>query len=72
MPKLIDNGRKGFTVKNIDEAVEALGKISKIDRQCCRDIVEKRFSVERIVDDYIKVYQQIINQNMGAGVNSES
>lgn len=60
MPELIDNGKNGFIVENVEEAVIALGKISKIDRQCCRDTVEKRFSVERMVDDYIKVYQQII------------
>lgn len=64
MPELIESGRNGFIVSNVEEAIEALGKISKIDRQCCRDIVEEKFSVERMVDDYIKVYQQIINQKV--------
>lgn len=63
MPELIENGKNGFIVENAEEAVDVLGQISKIDRQCCRDIVEKRFSVERMVDDYIKVYQQIIDEN---------
>lgn len=63
MPELIDSGKNGFIVENVKEAVEALGKISEIDRQCCRDTVEKRFSVERMVDDYINVYQQIIDDN---------
>lgn len=66
MPELIENGKNGYIVENIDEAVDALGKILKIDRQCCRENVEKRFSVERMVDDYIKVYQQIINQKIGS------
>lgn len=66
MPELIDNGKNGFIVENVEEAVIALGKISKIDRQCCRDTVEKRFSVERMVDDYIKVYQQIIEEGKKA------
>lgn len=64
MPELIESGRNGFIVSNVEEAIEALGKIPKIDRQCCRDIVEEKFSVERMVDDYIKVYQQIINQKI--------
>lgn len=63
MPELIENGKNGFIVENVEEAVAALGKISEIDRQCCRQIVEERFSVERMVDDYIKVYQQIIDEN---------
>lgn len=62
MPELIESGHNGFIVENVEEAVEALGKISKIDRQCCRETVEQKFSVDRMVDDYIKVYQQIINQ----------
>lgn len=62
MPELIESGKNGFIVEDVDEAVTALGKISEIDRQCCRDTVEKKFSVERMVDDYIKVYQQIIDE----------
>lgn len=63
MPELIENGKNGFIVENVEEAVAALGKISEIDRQCCRQTVEERFSVERMVDDYIKIYQQIIDEN---------
>ncbi|MDD3012428.1 MAG: glycosyltransferase [Candidatus Gastranaerophilales bacterium] len=63
MPELIESGKNGFIVSDVDEAVVALKKIPEIDRQVCRDIVEQRFSVERMVDDYIKVYQQIIDQN---------
>ncbi|MFA7659214.1 MAG: glycosyltransferase family 4 protein [Candidatus Gastranaerophilaceae bacterium] len=61
MPELIENGKDGFIVENIEEAVLALGKISEIDRQCCRNTVEEKFSVERMVDDYINVYQKIIS-----------
>lgn len=63
MPELITSGKNGFIVSNVEEAVFALGKIPQIDRQFCRDTVEQRFSVDRMVDDYIKVYQQIIDEN---------
>lgn len=62
MPELITSGVNGFIVENVNEAVKSLGQIPKIDRQYCRDTVEKRFSVERMVDDYIEVYQQIIQE----------
>jgi glycosyltransferase involved in cell wall biosynthesis len=65
MPELIEYGKNGFIVEDVNEAVLALGKIFGIDRQCCRNTVEKRFSVERMVDDYIKVYQQIIDGRNG-------
>lgn len=66
MPEIIESGKNGFIVENVREAVIALGNISKIDRQCCRTTVEEKFSVERMVDDYIKVYQQIIGGKYAA------
>lgn len=72
MPELIENGKNGFLVSNVREAVSALGKISKIDRQCCRNLVEEKFSVDRMIDDYIEVYQQIINENGEKEVNERS
>lgn len=72
MPELIEQGKNGFLVKNVKEAVKSLGNIPKIDRQCCRDIVEQKFSVERMVNDYIKVYQQIIGKkNIGRNINEQ-
>ena len=44
--------------------LSALKKIPEIDRQFCRNTVEERFTVEKMVDNYIKVYQQIINRKI--------
>jgi len=63
MPELIESGKNGFIVSNIKEAVVALEKIPEISRQSCRDTVEQKFTVEKMVDNYIRVYQQIIEQN---------
>jgi len=63
MPELIDSGKNGFIVSDIKEAVTALKKIPEIDRQACRNAVEQKFTVEKMVDNYIKVYEQIIDLN---------
>ena len=62
MPELIQPGKNGFLVLNVEEAVAALKKIPEINRQSCRDIVEEKFTVDDMVDNYIKVYKQIIEQ----------
>lgn len=62
MPELIINGETGFLVNNVDEAVNAVQNISSISRKRCRESVEKRFSVDRMVDDYIKVYEEILKK----------
>ena len=62
MPELICSGSNGFLVENVDEAVSALNKIPEINRYNCRKTVVDRFSVEKMVDSYIKVYEEIINR----------
>ncbi|KKG16561.1 mannose-6-phosphate isomerase [Methanosarcina sp. 2.H.T.1A.6] len=62
MPELILDGETGFLVNNADEAVEAVQKVSSISRRRCRESVEKRFSVDRMVEDYIRVYETILEK----------
>jgi glycosyltransferase involved in cell wall biosynthesis/quercetin dioxygenase-like cupin family protein len=62
MPELIRDGETGFLVNSVDEAAEAVQKIGSISRKKCRESVEKRFSVDRMVDDYIKVYETILEK----------
>ncbi len=60
MSELIESGRNGFLVRNTDEAVDAVARIKEIDRAYCRGHVEQHFTVERMTDEYIKVYEMII------------
>lgn len=62
MPELITDGETGFLVNSVDEAVNAVEKLGSISRKKCRESVEKRFSVDRMVDDYIKVYEMILEK----------
>ncbi len=64
MPEVIDHGRTGFLCHDLDEAVEALGRIGEIDRRACRRWVEERFSVDRMVDDYVRVYERILGVSL--------
>lgn len=63
MAELIQPGENGFLVKNVKEAVDALKKIPGIDRGKCRKIVELKYTVEQMVDNYINIYKQIIKGN---------
>jgi mannose-6-phosphate isomerase-like protein (cupin superfamily) len=60
MPELIRDGLNGYLVKTVDEAIGAVGKIDDIDRLACHRFVEENFSVERMVNDYLQVYEQIL------------
>lgn len=60
MPEIIRAGVNGFLVGTIDEAVAAVADVSHFERSQIRESVVARFGVGRMVDDYLKVYQQVI------------
>jgi glycosyltransferase involved in cell wall biosynthesis len=60
MPELIENGKSGFLVDNVDRAIESVARIKEIDRATCRRHVERHFTVDRMVDAYITVYEMIL------------
>jgi len=60
IPEIIDDKKTGFVVKNLKEAESAMKNIDLISRKNCRERVEKYFTVERMVDNYEKVYQKIL------------
>lgn len=59
--ELISPGETGILVKNWQEAVDVFSEIEKIDRKKCRTWVEKKFTQERMVKDYMDVYRKILN-----------
>lgn len=67
MPELIEDEINGFLVDDVDGALLALEKLSSIDRKRCRETVEKKFSVNRMVDDYMTVYEKILEDQGKAG-----
>jgi glycosyltransferase involved in cell wall biosynthesis len=62
VPEVIDPGTTGFVVDDADTMVDAVGHIGLIDRRRCRDEAERRFSVRRMVDDYERAYEAVIER----------
>jgi len=62
MPELIMDGETGFLVNSVSEAVDAVEKINSISRRKCRESVEESFSVDRMVEEYIRVYEIILEK----------
>lgn len=58
--EVIQDGETGFVVDNIDQALAAVERISEIARPRCRQIFEERFSTRRMAENYLKVYQAIL------------
>lgn len=61
MSELIKDTQTGFLVKDHHEAAECVENLGSIDRSMCRDWAMSMFSKEKMVNDYIEVYNKIIN-----------
>jgi len=61
VPEVLVNGKTGFIIKknSIKDMVEAVKNINKINRADCREHVEKKFSIQTMVDQYEKVFLRI-------------
>ncbi|MED3509505.1 glycosyltransferase [Bacillus velezensis] len=57
----ISHGQTGFIVDNTNEMIEAIDKISSIQRSSCRYFVKQHFDIEQMVDGYVKIYSEIKN-----------
>ncbi len=62
VPEVVKDKKTGFIVNNIDEAVKAIKNIDQIKREDCRKWVEEKFTVERMVDEYEKVYYKVLEK----------
>jgi glycosyltransferase involved in cell wall biosynthesis len=60
--EVIQDGRTGFLVNNVNEAVQALQKLPEIVRTDCRERVQQRFSIDTMVDAYERVYDKIFDR----------
>jgi glycosyltransferase involved in cell wall biosynthesis len=63
--ELVLDGKTGYVVPlsaGLDGLKEALGKISSIDPIECRKHVEENFSLQKMIDNYEKVYHEVVSK----------
>jgi len=69
VPEVVKNGKNGFVIEpfnkkgepNIKDFIEALNKINQINRYECRKWVKKNFTIEKMVENYEKIFLKIAN-----------
>jgi len=60
--EVIEDGRTGFVVRTVDEAVKALERLGEIEPAACRDRVQRLFSIDAMVEGYERVYRTILDR----------
>jgi glycosyltransferase involved in cell wall biosynthesis len=59
-PEIVREGITGFLRSDEASLVQALPRVSELDRNACRRSVEAHFSAERMVAEHIAIYEQAI------------
>jgi len=69
MPELIENGATGYLVQNEEEMIDKIASLQTLSRARCRAWVEERFSVEKMVDGYERLYRSVLNKSQDSNAH---
>ncbi len=61
LPEIIRDGKTGFLVDTVDQAVAAVARLSELDPADARRNIETRFSAPVMAKGYEAVYQQLLH-----------
>lgn len=60
VPEVIEHGKTGFVIKDVEEAACAARNLSALRRKDCRQSFEQRFTATRMAKDYVAVYERLV------------
>ena len=60
MPELILDGKTGYLINTIDDAVVAVNNIRSINREYCREYAVSKFSRQKMIEGYLEVYSKVL------------
>jgi glycosyltransferase involved in cell wall biosynthesis len=63
MPEILRDGVTGFLVDDLDGAVAAVSALDRVDRAACRRDAVERFSADRMVDDYLTLFERVVQRH---------
>jgi glycosyltransferase involved in cell wall biosynthesis len=60
VPELLEDGVTGYIVESIEDGVEAVARLDRLNRATCRQVFEQRFDAARMARDYVEIYQGLV------------
>ena len=60
--EVLEHGTTGFLCDDIGAAVRAVGRLDRLSRQVCREAFERRFTSDRMAEDYLAIYRRLIEE----------
>jgi glycosyltransferase involved in cell wall biosynthesis len=58
--EVLEHGVTGFLCDDIGAAVRAVGRLDRLSRPVCREAFDRRFTSDRMAQDYLAIYERLI------------
>ncbi|TLM87141.1 glycosyltransferase family 4 protein [Pseudarthrobacter sp. NamE5] len=66
-PEIVDHGRTGY-LGSTSQLAGFIQQAAGLDRKVCRQVVAERFSEDRMVNDHLRLFTELLDGRMPAGV----
>ena len=64
--EVVDDGVTGIVFSDLEEMANGLDRVFSLDRRRVREQAVARFGINRMVDEYIAVYQRLVEAHRGS------
>jgi glycosyltransferase involved in cell wall biosynthesis len=64
IPEIVVDGVTGFLCDGVDDAVEKVPRLARLDRRACRARVAAEFSIDRMIDRYLAAYETVLERRL--------
>lgn len=72
VPEIVDHGMTGYLCDSLAEMAHTVAWVPNLDRRRCREAFEKRFTVERMAQDYLALYERSMHKEEDQSVDQSS
>jgi glycosyltransferase involved in cell wall biosynthesis len=64
VPEVLEEGRTGFLVNDLDAAVRAVDRLPQLSRAAVRRRFEERFTARRMAEDHVALYERLVRAKL--------
>jgi glycosyltransferase involved in cell wall biosynthesis len=61
LSEIVEDGRTGFLVETVSQMARAISDASQLSSSICRERAEQNFSAERMIADYLSLYETLVH-----------
>ena len=70
VPEVVADGVTGFVCSDVNEMVQAVGRVDQVERAACRARAEEMFTEDTVVEGFLEIYRRLLSARSGRAESS--